>query len=528
VLPFKAPIEDILVSYRFAAGVDDLPDWDGDTAKEVLDHFSHLAESEIAPLDEIGDRQGARLDRGRVRMPDGFRKAYRQLAEGGWLGLTIPERFGGMGAHPLLAAGVSEIFSGANHAFQMVCGLVPGAVTTLLRFGTPEQQAAWIPRLARGELLSTMCLSEPGAGSDLARIRTRAEQDGDLWRITGEKVFISGGDQDLSDGILHLVLARSGKFEDGIKGLSLFLCPSETTSGRNAITVPRIEEKLGLHASPTCQMQFDGAKAMLVGEEGGGLRAMFTLMNHARIDVALQGVAHASRAARIAEAYAADRIQGRKADGTPAKLDDHADIIRMLNTQRALALGGRAMCHIALAEQVRGASQTLMDVLTSVCKVFCSEAGTTSADLGIQVLGGYGYLREYRIEQTWRDARITAIYEGTNGIHARSLATRGLRTPESRADFSDLIKRLIGGDVVIADLLADWQNFSRKVVESNAPEAKAHELMQATSELYFRAVWRRMVSAAKGSEITSDYAALYRHVETRPWLLGLGADADRA
>ena len=504
-------------AYRFAAGVDDLPDWDGDTAKEVLEHFSHLAEDVIAPLDEVGDRQGARLEDGRVRMPDGFREAYRQLAEGGWLGLTIPERFGGMAAHPLLAAGVSEIFSGANHAFQMVCGLVPGAVTTLLRFGTSEQQATWIPRLARGDVLSTMCLSESGAGSDLARIRTRAEQDGDLWRITGEKIFISGGDQDLSDGILHLVLARTGASEDGVKGLSLFLCPSDTAHGRNAITVPRIEEKLGLHASPTCQMQFDGAEAMLVGNPGGGLQAMFTLMNHARIDVALQGVAHTSRSAQIAAAYSAERVQGKRADGTPAKLDDHADIIRMLNAQRALALGGRAMCHIALAEQIRGPSQTLMDVLTSVCKVFCSEAGTTAADLGIQILGGYGYLRDYRIEQTWRDARITRIYEGANGIHARSLATRGLRAPESRAAFSDLIRRIAGDADEIARLLGNWQDVSRSVIESNAPEEQAHELMQVTSELYFRAVWSRMARAAEEAEVASDYDTLHRHVTARPW-----------
>ncbi|MGI9501053.1 MAG: acyl-CoA dehydrogenase family protein [Geminicoccaceae bacterium] len=356
MISFTAPVGDILHAYRFAAQADDLPDWDDDIAKAVLEHFSDLAEGVIAPLDEIGDREGALLENGRVRMPEGFREAYRQLAEGGWQGLTAPERFGGMGAHPLLAAGVSEIFSGANYAFQMVCGLVPGAVTTLLRFGTPEQQETWIPRLTRGEVLSTMCLSEPGAGSDLSRIRTRAEEDDGLWRITGEKIFISGGDQDLSDGILHLVLARTGATDEGVKGLSLFLCPSETAQERNAITVLRLEEKLGLHASPTCQMQFDEAEAMLVGALGDGLKAMFTLMNHARIDVALQGVAHASRAAQIAGIYAADRVQGRKADGTFAKLDDHADIIRMLNTQKALALGGRP-CATSLSPNSSAARQ---------------------------------------------------------------------------------------------------------------------------------------------------------------------------
>ncbi|MGI9501054.1 MAG: acyl-CoA dehydrogenase family protein [Geminicoccaceae bacterium] len=180
------------------------------------------------------------------------------------------------------------------------------------------------------------------------------------------------------------------------------------------------------------------------------------------------------------------------------------------------------MCHIAIAEQFRGAPKMLMDVLTSVCKVFCSEAGTTAADLGIQVLGGYGYLCDYRIEQTWRDARITSIYEGANGIHARSLATRGLRAPESRADFSDLITRTSGGAEGIARLLQNWQEFAQTVVESNVPEAKAHDLMQATSELYFRAVWTRIVDTAEGSEAASDYEALYRHVSARLWPLGAG------
>jgi len=258
----------------------------------------------IAPLNAVGDRQGAQLENGRVRMPDGFAAAYADLAAGGWQGLTLPEAHGGMAASPLIAAGVSEIFSGANHAMQMVCNLVPGAAAVLLRDGTAAQQADWLPKLASGEALSTMCLTEPAAGSDLSAIRCKAVRAESAWQITGEKIFISGGDQDMSDTILHLVLARSGSA--GLGGLSLFLCPKQP-----AVTITRIEDKMGLHASPTCQMAFDAAKAELIGAEGEGLGVMFTLMNHARIDVALQGVAHAARAALIARRYAMDRVQGR-------------------------------------------------------------------------------------------------------------------------------------------------------------------------------------------------------------------------
>ena len=290
--PFKAPIDDILFSLNKVAGADQLPDWDVETVVEIIGHFASFAEGEIAPLDESGDAQGARLVDGRVKMPGGFGTTYQALAEGGWQGLTAPEEFGGMAQNHLIAAAVSEIFSGANHAMQMVCNLVPGAISTLLNFGTDAQKQEWIPRMTAGEVLSTMCLTEPGAGSDLSRIRTKAVQDGDQWRISGEKIFISGGDQDMSDDILHLVLARTS--DDGVKGLSLFL--TGRTMAGDTIKITRIEEKLGLHASPTCQMAFDDAPAELVGDIGGGLAAMFTVRNHARIDVSLQGVAHATRA----------------------------------------------------------------------------------------------------------------------------------------------------------------------------------------------------------------------------------------
>ncbi|MFV0491195.1 MAG: acyl-CoA dehydrogenase family protein [Pseudorhodobacter sp.] len=488
MIPFQAPVEDIFASLRIFAG--DLPRWDAELSEEITRHFAGFAEGVLAPLNAAGDRQGCRLENGRVYMPDGFGAAYAELAENGWQGLTAPEDLGGQAMDHLTAAAVSEIFSGANHALQMVTNLVPGAISTLMAHGTTAQQAAHIPRLASGKWLSTMCLTEAGAGSDLSRIRTRATHNGDHWQIDGQKIFISGGDQDMSAGILHLVLARTGAPEDGAKGLSLFLCPSEMDGIRNRITVTRIEEKLGLHASPTCQMEFDQAYGELIGQEGRGLAAMFTMMNHARLDVALQGVAHASRAHAISAAYAAERQQGRKPDGGAAMLADHPDVRRMLDEQRDLALTSRAMCHLALGEIERGSRPALIQFLTPLCKITATEAGIRAADLGIQILGGYGYLEEYGLSQIWRDARITAIYEGTNGIHALTLATRALQFEGGAAiaDFAALIAQLAPGEDDISRQLTAWEQRARALAGSKDPRKPAHDFAQETSNLLRNAI----------------------------------------
>lgn len=498
--PFKAPIDDILFSLNSIANAADLPDWDGVLCAEILQHFASFAENEIAPLDEAGDLQGCVLDNGQVRMPDGFSEAFAKLSDAGWQGLTAPEEFGGMGQNSVVAAAVSEVFSGANHSLQMVCNLVPGAMTTLLRFGTDAQQKKWLRKLASGKALSTMCLTEPGAGSDLSRIRTKAKIVDGAWQITGEKIFISGGDQNISDDILHLVLARSGETEAGVKGLSLFLCSK--LDAVTSIQVSRIEKKLGLHASPTCHMVFNNAPAELIGEEGLGLTAMFTLMNHARIDVALQGVAHASRAHAISTEYAGDRVQGRTADGTDAILTDHPDVRRMLDEQRCLALGARSMAHITLVQLEHGSRHALVDFLTPLVKVFCSEAGIRAADLGIQVLGGYGYLTEYRISQTWRDARITSIYEGANGIHELAIVTRGLRINDGAgADaFSTLVSDL-ATDANVHDVLEIWSKARLWLATVDDPIDFAHDFTQLSCELFYRAVWSRIGATSVDPEI---------------------------
>lgn len=491
---FHAPTDDILFSLIEVAGAGRLPDWDNDLAREVIGAFATFAEERIAPLDERGDTEGCRIENGRVRMPAGFAEAFRELSEQGWQGLSVPDAYGGQGLGEAVLAGVSEIFTGANHSLQMVASLAPGAVATLLRFGSESQKAAFIPPLAEGRWLSTMCLTEPGAGSDLSAIRARAVRDGTGWRIEGEKIFISGGDQDMTDEILHLVLARTGAASEGTRGLSLFACRSELPDGtRNAVSVTRIEEKLGLHASPTCQLAFDGATAELIGEEGGGLRAMFAMMNHARLDVALQGVAHAARAADLARAYAAERRQGKGPDG-PVTIDRHADVARMIDEADALALGARVLAHITLIAHELGDQPDFVEFMTPVVKYFGTDAGIRAADLAIQVMGGYGYLREYRAEQNWRDVRICSIYEGTNGIHARTLATRGLTLnggAGARAFAAFL--RESGEDA------AAWEDEAARIAALDDPSPEADAFMRHTCASAYRAAWARIVAAADGS-----------------------------
>lgn len=485
--PFRAPLDDILFSLIHVAGAGSVAGFDADFVGEIGRHFAAFAEGEIAPLDAPGDRQGCRLENGRVRMPDGFAGVYRAYAEQGWPGLTVPEAYGGQGMDALVLAATSEIFTGANHALQMIAGLVPGAVGVLKRFGTADQKTRHLPGLATGETLATMALTEPGAGSDLSRIRCRAvEEDG--WQITGEKIFISGGDQDMSEKILHLVLARTS--DEGVKGLSLFLCPCTRADGsRNAVSVTRIEEKMGLHASPTCQIAFDGAEAELVGEAGKGMAAMFTMMNHARTDVALQGVAHAARAWDIARSHAGERVQGRRADGMPAVLSDHADVARMIDEMDALALGSRGIAHLGVVAMERGDARDLVEFMTPLAKVHCTESGLRAAELGVQVLGGYGYLAEYRVEQCYRDARITLIYEGANGIHERSLVSRHLGGAPGAA-----FEAFLAGEGVD---LAAWREAKALVLAAEEPSVLAHDFTCLTREVLLQAIWKRVLAAAE-------------------------------
>lgn len=504
MIPFAAPVDDILFSLEKVAGAGRLSGWDSDLAQEILRQFARLAEGEIAPADEAADREGCRFEQGRVRMPEGLKRAYAAYAAQGWPGLGLPESAGGQGACGPLLGATTEIFAGASHALQMVAGLVPGAARTIERFGTADQKARWLEALASGEWLATMAITEPGAGSDLSGIRCRADKSPEGWRISGEKIFISGGDQDLTPRILHLVLARTGAASSGVKGLSLFLAPSHDAAGaKTPVEATRIEEKMGLHGSPTCQMVFADAPAELLGAEGGGLAAMFTMMNHARLDVATQGVAHAARASHIARAYAATRKQGRAPghDG-PAPLEAHADVRRMLDEAEALAVGLRGLCHVALVELEAEENPALVDFLTPVCKFAGTEGGIRAANLAIQILGGYGYLREYRVEQTLRDARICAIYEGANGIHALALATRMLR-PGGEA----FRRFLAAEDEALAAL---WDSARLRMLAAQDPAAGAQAFMALTAEAALGAVWARLAAQAEAAPDPARLKALAR------------------
>lgn len=507
MIPFEAPVETILFSLRHVAGAGRIPAWDDDLVQEVIRQFSRLAEGVVAPADEAADHEGCRLVDGRVHMPAGLVAAYAAFAEQGWPGLSIPEEAGGQGMPAPVLGAVTEIFAGASHALQMIAGLVPGASRTLVDYGTPDQQERWLPRLASGEWLATMALTEPGAGSDLSGIRTRGEHGPDGWRISGEKIFISGGDQDLTPRILHLVLARTQGAVGSTRGLSLFLVPSHDDAGTKLpVTVTRIEEKMGLHGSPTCQMLFDTAPAELLGNEGEGLKAMFTMMNHARLDVALQGVAHAARATRIATEYARGRRQGKIAGETgPALLASHPDVQRMLDEAEAIAIAGRALCHVALVELELQEAPELVDFLTPVCKFACTEGGVVAANLAIQVLGGYGYLREYRVEQILRDARITAIYEGANGIHALTLATRLLRHDGgSAANAFARFVRSSGADFE----LSVWQEAREHMLAATDPTPAADAFMRLTVETAYAAIWRRLSAVADHAPVPARLRAL--------------------
>ena len=501
-------LDDILFCMTPVGRAEMLDGFARDEAAALLDHYLQFVEAEIAPLNSVGDEQGARLDNGRVILPDGFGPAYQQFAEQGWMALGLPEAHGGQPMPTPLLAGFSEILSGANQSFQMIVGLVPGAARILDVWGSDEQKQAWLEKLASGDWLATMNLTEPQAGSDLARIRTEAIKSdspiadtADLdWEISGQKIFISGGDQDMSNGILHMVLARTGTAAEGVRGLSLFAVPSVLPDGsRNSLSATRLEEKMGIHASPTCEMLFDRAKASLIGQPGDGLKLMFVLMNHARLDVGLQGVAHATRSHLLAAAYAADRVQGRRPDGSDARLADHPDIQRMLDEMQILGLGGRALCQTAasLIEHPQDKSQSLLAMLTSLAKLCGSEAGIRAADLGIQILGGYGYLREYRLEQHYRDARITSIYEGANGIHARTLALRLNRTEGAAADFARFLADLSAGQS--DQLIARWQEMSKQLAE--ADEMLIADLAdcftRATSQIMMLCLWQRIEGLAE-------------------------------
>lgn len=422
---------------------------DRDTIDGVLEEAARFAAEVVAPLNRNSDEQGCRLQDGEVTTPDGFRQAYKQFVEQGWASMTGPLEFGGQGFPQMLSASFHEMLMSASLSFRVYSGLTEGTVLALDRHGSAELKQRYLAQLVSGEWTGTMCLTEPQAGSDLALLRTRAQPQADgSYQLSGSKIFISGGEQDLSDNIIHLVLARLPDAPPGIKGISLFLVPKRlldadgSPAARNALSCGALEHKMGIKGASTCVMNFDGATGWLVGQPNQGLACMFTMMNDARFQVGLQGLGIAEAAFQGGLAYARERLQSRAIKG-PVALDKpadpiivHPDVRRMLLIQKTLSEGCRMLAAYA-ARQLdleHGASDPAASeaaarraaFLIPVVKAFFTDCGQEVASLGVQLYGGHGFIREWGMEQLMRDSRITQLYEGTNGIQALDLIRRKL------------------------------------------------------------------------------------------------------
>jgi alkylation response protein AidB-like acyl-CoA dehydrogenase len=417
-----------------------------DTVAAVLDQAADLARDVLAPINDSGDREGSRLENGIVRTPAGFRDAYQAFVAGGWGGLPFPEEAGGHGLPLVVAAAVSEMWNAANLSFALCPLLTSGAADALEHHGSDELKAVYLPRLVSGEWTGTMNLTEPQAGSDVGALKTRAVKHGDHYRITGQKIFITYGEHDLAENIIHLVLARTPGSPPGTRGISLFLVPkflpdaSGAPGRRNDVRCVSLEHKLGIHASPTAVLAFgdeEGAVGFLVGEEHRGMECMFTMMNNARLNVGLQGVAISERAYQQALEYARTRVQGVPVgrDG-PAPIVWHPDVRRTLLLIRARTEAARALAYYTAASldlakrspdpAERQRARARAELLVPMVKAWSTDLGVENASLAVQVHGGMGFIEETGVAQHYRDARITPIYEGTNGIQALDLLGRKL------------------------------------------------------------------------------------------------------
>lgn len=424
------------------AGIDD-----GDMAGIVAE-AARLADDALAPLGAAADSEGAKVVDGRVITPKGQPEAWRLLGENGWLAVDLAEQYGGQGLPTALHAAASLAFEGAAMPFMMAAGS-SRAGAHLLAAAAPELAAAWGPKIASGEWHLTICISEPQAGSDVGRARTRAAPDGDHWRISGKKCWISFGDHDMADRIGHLCLARTGAPEEGTRGLSLFLVANTDEDGApNGIAVERIEEKLGLHGSPTCVLNFENAKATLIGQVGRGLPVMFNMIELMRLQTGAQGAGIALECAKIARAYAEDRAQGGRPDADPPAIITHPDVARMvlgIEADAALATAMVLECALALDEsraKVEGAAERAA-LLLPLAKTFGGETAFDCASAAIQVLGGAGYTREWPVERHLRDARIITIYEGATGMQAQDFALRRVLRPDAPG-LAALLARMAG------------------------------------------------------------------------------------
>ncbi len=482
-MAYQAPVDDIMQALKTAAGLDDLIKSgilgvDEETIRAVMEEAGKFGAEVLDPLYAPGDRAGSKLVDGKVVTPEGWKDAYRQFADGGWGALAASEEWGGQNLPQVVATAAGEIWNSANLAFGLCPLLTFGAIDAIEAQGSEALKKTYLPKMVTGEWTGTMNLTEPHAGSDLGQLRTRAEPQADgSYLLFGTKIFITYGDHEMTDNIIHLVLARVRDAPPGTRGISLFLVPKHLVNrdgsigARNDVVCAGLEHKLGIHASPTAVMKYgekDGAVGYLVGEENRGLNVMFIMMNAARLAVGTQGVAVAERATQLATAYAKERRQGRTASsrgGEMGPIIEHADIRRTLMTMKALTQAARAICHVTAREtdvarrakdaETRKAAGNLVALLTPIAKAFSTDIGCEVASMGVQVHGGMGFIEETGAAQIYRDARILPIYEGTNGIQALDLVARKLP---------------LEGGKVVAGYIGELQKTVEEVRASNRPE----------------------------------------------------------
>lgn len=454
MLSFNAPLEDIkflfedvLDYYGHYGQYPEFEEATPDLVDAILQECAKFSENELLPINQSGDDEGCTFDNGQVTTPKGFKEAYQQYIEGGWASISHPVEHGGQGLPPSLGLVLSEIIGTANWSWQMYPGLSHGAMNTVHTHGTEEQKELYLNPMIEGRWTGTMCLTEPQCGTDLGQVKTKAEPNGDgTYNITGTKIFISAGEHDLTDNIVHIVLARVPGAPAGTKGISLFIVPKmqldeQGNAGEfNNVVCGSIEHKMGIKASATAVLNFDNAKGVMIGPENKGLECMFTFMNTARLGTAMQGVCASELSYQNALIYAKERLSMRSLSGTkhPDKIADpivcHPDVRKMLLTQKAIAEGGRAMIYYAAkladefsngkTEKDRKLADYRLGFLTPILKAFLTELGSEAANHGVQIFGGHGYIKEWGMEQIVRDNRISTLYEGTTGIQALDLVGR--------------------------------------------------------------------------------------------------------
>ena len=524
---YKAPVEDVNFLFNDVFQIDrydNLPgftDASADVREAILGEAAKLAEEVLQPLNRVGDLEGCKRNAdGSVTTPKGFKEAFKQVAEGGWLGLSAPTEYGGQGLPVTLSQVVNEFQISANMAFAMYGGLTMGATAALVVHGSEEQKKTYVPKMIAGEWTGTMNLTEPQCGTDLGLLRTKAVRQADgSFKITGTKIFISAGEHDMADNIIHLVLARIEGAPAGIKGVSLFVVPKflvdadGSLGARNGVTCGSIEHKMGIHGNSTCVMNYDNAVGWLIGEENKGMQGMFVMMNEARLGVAVQGLAQSEVAYQNAVAYARDRLQGRALTGAkaPDKPADpiivHPDVRRTLLTIRAFNEAARAMAvwtalkgdvaHRSQDPKDRQAADDHMGLMTPVLKGFLTETGFANAVQAQQMYGGHGYIAEQGMEQFVRDARISMIYEGANGIQALDLVGRKLPRDGGRAAMA---------------FFAEVQSFAKEHGGEEAMKPFIAPLSTALGHLQQATTWLMMNAMAKpdnAGAAATDYLHLF-------------------